>query len=221
MRRGVAIVRPLELASGRTRSGRAAAVALSGLGIALVALTGFGLAHALIIIPIWTRLVGGVPFAALAGIALAWAFDVLAQQRASASIGTGVQFGAVMYLTLLPATAFETAMRWAGLRTLDWTETIPAVALSLVSGAIAGRLLTGEGRHEGLRYASRPHEARREPLIAFAVAALALMFASAGPLPVAQSTRGAWLSLAIAPICLAAGAALAFLQAQLRIQDHP
>jgi hypothetical protein len=33
--------------------------------------------------------------------------------------------------------------------------------------------------------------------------------ASAGPLPVAQSIRGAWLSLAIAPICLISGAVLA------------
>src|SRR2546426_1044099 len=45
--------------------------------------------------------------------------------------------------------------------------------------------------------------------------ALALMFVSAGPLPVAQSIRGAWLSLAIAPICLVAGAALATLRALL------
>ena len=217
MCRGVAVVRPIGLGSSRTHLGRTARIAVSGLGIALLGLAAFGLAHALIIVPIWTRLVGGAPFAAGAGVALAWAFEVLALHRRNQSIGAGVQFGAVMYVTLLPATAFEAAMRWTGLRALDWTDVIPAVALALLSGAVAGRLLT-QDRPEGSHY-SRTDGPRREAVIAFAVAALALMFASAGPLPVARSVRGARLSLAIAPICLVAGAALAFLRARLHRQE--
>ncbi len=199
MCRSVAIVRPIALPSSHTRIGRIVGITASGLGVALVGLTAFGLAHALIIVPIWTRLLGGVPFAVGAGLALAWAFDELARHRGSQSIASGVQFGAVMFLTLIPATALEAAMRWFGLRTLDWAEVIPAVALALLSGAAVGWCLTR----------------RRDTSIAFAVAALALMFVSAGPLPVAQSIRGAWLSLAIAPICLVAGAALATLRALL------
>jgi hypothetical protein len=196
MCRSVAIAPPLELAPGQARMGR---IVLSGLAVALVGLTAFGLAHALIIIPIWTRLLGGIPFAIAAGIALAWAFDALVQHRGSQTIGSGVQFGAVMYLTLLPATALEAAMRWAGLRTLDWTEVIPAVILALLSGFVAGWRVTR----------------RRDAAIAFSVAALALTLVSAGPLPVAQSIRGAWLSLAIALICLVAGAALSSLHSVL------
>src|SRR6266850_1732765 len=172
MCRGVAIVRPLELASSATRMGRIAGIAARGLAVALVGLTAFGLAHALIIAPIWTRLLGGVPFAVGAGVALAWAFDALSQHRGSQSIASGVQFGGVMYLTLLPATALEAAMRWAGLRTRDWTEVIPAVALALLSGAAAGWWLT---RRQTPGTASQQ---QRRPLIAFAVAALALTFVS-------------------------------------------
>ena len=196
MCRSVAIVWPVELAASRTRTGR---IVLSGLVVALVGLAAFGLAHAFIIIPIWTRLLGGVPFAIGAGIALAWAFDRLAEHRGSQSIAAGVQFGAVMFLTLIPATALQAAMRWYGLRTLEWSEVVTAVTLALLSGAAAGWLLIR----------------RRDAAVAFAVAALALTFASAGPLPVAQSVRGAWLSLAIAPICLVAGTALATLRALL------
>jgi hypothetical protein len=74
-------------------------IVLSGLAVALIGLTAFGLAHALIIIPIWTRLLGGIPFAIGAGIALAWAFDALVQHRGSQTIVSGVQFGGIMYLT--------------------------------------------------------------------------------------------------------------------------
>ena len=180
------------LLDGTAIHGRASRIVLSGLAAAAVAQAAFGLAHAIIIVPIWARLLGGVPFAAGAGVALAWAFDEFARNR-SQSIGLGVQFGAVMFLTLLPATALEAAMRLMGLRTLDWTEVVPAVTLVVVSGAAAGWWTTR----------------RREAALAFAVAALALMLATAGPLPVAQSARGAWLSLAIAPICLISGATLA------------
>jgi len=114
MCRSVAIVRPIALPSSHTRIGRIVGVTASGLGVALVGLTAFGLAHALIIVPIWTRLLGGVPFAVGAGLALAWAFDELARHRGSQSIASGVQFGAVMFLTLIPATALEAAMRWFG-----------------------------------------------------------------------------------------------------------
>src|SRR2546428_8144266 len=152
MCRSVAIMRPLELAPGQARIGR---IVLSGLAVVLVGLTAFGFAHALVIVPIWTRLLGGIPFAIGAGIALAWAFDALVQHRGSQSIASGVQFGGVMYLTLLPATALEAALRWAGLRTLDWTEVIPAVMLALLSGAAAGWWLTRRGgRYEQRRKTS-------------------------------------------------------------------
>jgi hypothetical protein len=210
MCRGVAIVRPIEASSSQIRPGRIASIAFSGLGVALVAVTAFGLAHAIIIVPIWTRLLGGVPFAGAAGVALAWAFDALTRHRGSQSVVSGVQFGAVMYVTLLPATALEAVMRWAGLRTLDWTEVIPAVMVAMLSGGAAGWLLTRRGRPDRLRDEPRAHA-----VLAFSVAALTLMFASAGPLPVAQSVRGAWLSLAVAPICLVAGAALGVLHAVL------
>jgi hypothetical protein len=191
----------------------------SGLAAAFVALAAFGLAHALIIAPIWTRLAGGIPFVLGAGLAFAWAFDVWCstpphadpsdpsdphRHRRSESLASGVQFGAVMFFTLLPGAAFEAALRLNGLRTGDWAEAIAAVTLAMLAGAGSGWLLT----------------LRRDAALAFAVAALALMFASAGPLPFAQSVRGAWLSVAIAPICLLAGAMLAVIRARFHLQGH-
>lgn len=191
----------------------------SGLAAALAGLAAFGLAHALIIAPIWTRLAGGIPFVLGAGLAFAWAFDVWCStpdtpaapdppdprpHRRSESLASGVQFGAVMFFTLLPGAAFEAALRLNGLRTGDWAEAIAAVTLAVLAGAGSGWLLT-------LRW---------DAALAFAVAALALMFASAGPLPVAQSVRGAWLSLAIAPICLFTGAMIAVIRARFHAQDH-
>jgi hypothetical protein len=174
-------------------------VALSGLAVAVVGLAGFGLAHAILIVPIWTRLLGGVPFAAGAGLALAWAFDVLYRDRGSQSIASGVQFGAVMFLTQIPATALDTILRLSGFRRDDWPEVVAALMLAMLSGGAAGWAMTR----------------RRDASLAFAVAALALMLVSAGPLPVAQSARGAWLSLAIAPICLVCGAALSVVRGVL------
>lgn len=184
--------------------GVSARIVSTGLATALVGLAAFGLAHALIIAPIWTRLAGGIPFVLGAGLAFAWAFDVLARYRRSESLASGVQFGAVMFFTLLPGAAFEAALRLNGLRTGDWAEAIAAVTLAVLAGAGSGWLLT-------LRW---------EAALVFAIAALALTFASAGPLPFAQSARGAWLSLAIAPICLVAGAMLAVIRARFHAQDH-
>ena len=47
------------------------AAALTGPVAAIAALAGFGLAHALIITPIWAQLLRGLPFALIGGIGLA------------------------------------------------------------------------------------------------------------------------------------------------------
>lgn len=197
-----AVARPFEHTSGHARTNL---IILSGLSTAALAVGAFGLAHAILIVPIWTRLLGGVPFAIGAGLALAWAFDALCSARGSQSITSGVQFGAVMFLTQIPATALDTALRVSGLRRGNWLEVTAALILAGVSGGTAGWAMM---RH-------------RDVSLAVAVAAVALMLVSAGPLPVAQSARALRISLAIAPICLVCGAALSVLRGVLVSRSDP
>jgi hypothetical protein len=238
---------PLSAAAGLERF-RFAVVVGAGAATALTGLIGFGLAHAFVIVPIWSRLLSGVPIALLAGVVLAGAFDRVAcltgpglcpgrrrgRSRPSMnsgrpepvegrspltssadrlctpgvwrSLADGAGFGAIMFTTLLPPTVLAAALRAAGVR--DGESNLVAagaVVLALLAGSCAGWLLTH----------------RRDGALVCSAAALALLLASAGPLPVAQSLRGFQLSLALAPVCVAAGAVLALVRACLADRREP
>jgi len=95
-----------------------------------------------------------------------------------------------MVATLAPATLFNAALR---LRGFDVSHSnanaASAMGVALASSAAAGWLVTR----------------RRAAAAALAIATLTMTLASGGPLPVGQSMRGLWLSLAFVPIVLAAG----------------
>lgn len=154
--------------------------------------------------PIWSQLLGGVPFVMIAGIALAWAFDHLPATVRNRGLISGVQFGGVMMATLGPATTLDTVLRIAGLRRADTAETAAALALVTATGAAAGWIWTRQPR----------------AAVAFGAAALALLMTTHGPLPIAQSSKGLWLSLAIAPVTLLAGAVIAAAHERFRV-DTP
>jgi hypothetical protein len=164
-------------------------IGVTGLTAGGLSLIGFGVAHAVLITPIWSQLLAGTPFVILAGIALAWAFDHLPPTVRNRGRLSGVQFGAVMMATLLPATTLDTALRISGLRRADAVEAVVALAFATATGAAAGWIWTRQARGS----------------VAFGAAALALLMTTHGPLPVAQSAKGLWLSLAIASITLLAG----------------
>lgn len=145
------------------------------------------------IVPIWTQLARGVVPAVLAGIALSWAFEELAQARDWHRPLQGAVFGVVMFTTLVPATLFSNALRLAGIRAGDWPATIVVVGLAIASGGLAGWLLTHERRGS----------------IAMAVATFVLTLASSGPIPVVNSARAAWLFVGLAAVCAVAGLTLA------------
>jgi hypothetical protein len=183
---------------------RWATVLVSGAGVGVVGLLGFGIAHALLILPIWTQLLRGLPFALVAGVTFAWAYDAVARRRGSRSLMYGVQFGALMAVTLVPATLVNAALRLGGVRMQDsMAGAALAAALAIASGAASGWLLTR----------------RRDVSWAFAVATVTMTLAAGGPLPVAQSVRSVWLSLAFVPICLAGGIVVAALRARFSRQE--
>ena len=146
----------------------------------------------------------GLPLALVAGMTFSWAYDVVARVRGSRSLTDGVQFGALMAVTLVPATLVNAALRLGGVRVQDgMAGAALAVALAIASGAASGWLLTR----------------RRDASLAFAVATVTMTLAAGGPLPVAQSVRGLWLSLAFVPICLAGGIVVAALHAHFSRQE--
>jgi hypothetical protein len=177
---------------------RVAEIATLGAIAALLAVLAFGTLHAILIVPIWSRLVGGLPAAIAASIALAWAFDSLSRTRGStARMRDGALFGAAMFLTLLPATIVDAVLRRQGQRLGDTLSgMIAGIALFAVSGVGAGWFLSR----------------RRGTAISFVAAALTLMVVSGGPLPITRSARGALLSLGVGGICVASGLVLAFLR---------
>ncbi len=186
-----AIVRPSgdhELASLR--------IVAVGIAAGLVGILSFATAHALLIVPIWTRLLAGLPFAVLAGIAIAWALDETAMTCGPLTGVKAAGCGGALWLTLAPATALENGLRLAGRRIPESLGVVAAVALALLSGAYAGWLLT---RH-------------RSGALAWAGATLGLTLAMGGPIPVVNAARAAWLYASFLPI--AAGAAMAVVACQ-------
>jgi len=166
---------------------------MTGAAVGVVSTVSFGIVHALAIVPIWAQLARGLVPAVLAGVALAWAFDHLARVRHWHSPAHGAAFGMVMFATLTPATVFSNALRLAGIRAGDWPGTLGSVAFAVASGATAGWLLTRERRASA----------------ALAIATFVLTLAAAGPIPVVNSARAAWLFAGFVPICAAAGITLA------------
>jgi hypothetical protein len=168
-------------------------VVTTGAIVGLVGAVSFAAVHALLILPIWGRIPGGMLQSVPVGVALAWAFDHLARSRGWRTAWHGAIFGAVMFLTLVPGTAFSNALRLAGAPAADWPATLVTLAIAAAAGASAGWTLTRERR------ASR----------AIAVATMVLTIGASGPIPVVNSSRAAWLFVGFIPICVAAGIATA------------
>jgi len=178
----------------------------TGFVAAVVGVLAFASIHALLIVPIWTQALTHAPAALAAGIAIAWAFEARFAGSGVKGMKDGAAFGALLFASLVPATAFENAVRLAHLRLPDALETAAVLALAALSGAVAGRAGLGRTSHFG---STTSPGRRRYGGAAFAVATLALTTLMGGPIPFVNSSRAMWLFLAFLPICVAAGLALA------------
>jgi len=168
-------------------------VIICGTIVGLVGDVSFATVHALAILPIWTRIPGGMIQAAPVGIALVWAFDHFARTRGWRTAAHGAIFGAVLFLALVPGTAFSNALRLAGIHAGEWPGTLASLAIATASGWSAGWFLTRERR------ASR----------AMAIATAVLTIGASGPIPVVNGPRAVWLFVGFIPICVFAGVAAA------------
>ncbi len=167
---------------------------VAGAGIGLLGVALFGLAHALAIVPIWTRLAGGIPFGVAAGVAMGWAlFELRAAGRFDRGARAGMLFGILLWSTLLPMTALTVWLREAGLHSNqnNWELAFELLLVALTA-VLGGWLLTH----------------RRRAILALAVASLALALAQAGPIPVTNSVRAAGLFGGLSVVYPACGLAL-------------
>ena len=172
-----------------------------GVVLGVAGLLLFGTIHAIAIVPIWSRLLGGLPFAVAVGLAVSWAYH---EYRRSASpppgVGTGLRFGALVWLVGLPATALANGMRLKAPQAPlpGWVD-VACLGLAALGGAA---LLWGLTR-------------TRRGALAGAIALGVLLAAGGGPVPVANGGRAIGLWGGFLVVEAVGGAILALLYARL------
>ncbi len=176
-------------ASNAVRAYLLTGILVGGLGTLL-----FGMAHALLLVPIWGRLAGGLAFAIPAGILLTWAFDECCVGNATVRLGAGAWFGLAVWVLLLPMTAFAAWLRLSGVRAvLGPFEVVLEGVIVAASAFLGGWFFT--------------RRLRASSVLAGALVMVVLVMA--GPVPVTGDARGARLFVSFLPIYVASGVFLA------------
>ena len=162
--------------------------------VAIISVLLFGTLHAIVIVPIWRRLLGGLPFALVPAAGMTWFFTALRRsERLQSNWRHTLAFGALLWISVLPTTAVGLISRVSGFhRRFDTLETIVALAVAAGTGALLAHLFR------------LPMQLR----VAGAALVVALVLAMAGPIPVANGMRPVLLWLGFLPLYLLASIAL-------------
>jgi hypothetical protein len=162
--------------------------------LAILSVLLFGTLHAIVIVPIWSRLAGGLPFAFVAALAITWLFTELRRAgRLGADLRHALAFGALLWISILPSTTAGVISRVTGFhRKLETVEVAVCLAVAAVTGALLARFFRLSIRLQ----------------IAGAVVVVVLVLAMAGPIPVSNGARPLLLLIGFLPLYLVAGIAL-------------
>jgi hypothetical protein len=166
----------------------------------------FALAHAILIVPIWNRSAVGLIWGVLAGTFAGWAYTELGFEHPyharslSAQLGSGMRFGALLWLAVAPVTLGDSLLRL--LHVVPRYEPV-AVAVALGLAMTGGAVLGWRRMHA------------RRAVIAGASATLVLTLAMGGPVAVGRSLRALGIFLAVLPAAVVAGLLLAGLSRSL------
>lgn len=175
----------------------------AALGTSVFALVAFGTVHAVWLVPIWSRLLGGLPFTTVGALALAWAYAELSAigimpHRATVA---GLVFGVGAWVALLPVTGISIVFRLTGLHQMyaDLTTLV-----EMLTAALTG-LSIGLSMRIGWRCAA-----------SLAIAAGVLLAVQAGPVAVLNGRRPLGLFFFLAGIYALSGVLQAVLTDRLR-----
>jgi len=169
----------------------ARAAVLAGAVAGLTAGLTFATAHAFIITPIWDRMVGGLVFGMLAGAAAGWAYAELQPPASTGSLRSGLAFGVLLWLAVVPVTLANAPLRTSGFAHAheSLTDAI-AVVLAVAGGAALGWL----------------RAARLRAVVACGAAAVVVTMAMGGPVPVVNGVRPIEILFAVLAASLIGGA---------------
>lgn len=172
---------------------------IAGVVAGLAGFVLFGVAHALLIEPIWDRMLGGVLFAVAGGIALSFLVQELCGIPPHYVRAAGA--GALAWVVVIPSTAFGAWLRVSGMRAgLGDVEMALELAIALAAGLIAGAMIARRVR---------------SALIVGAVA-VTLVTVMAGPIPVTNSARATRLFLSFLPMFIAGTLVVAAVRRAMR-----
>jgi len=168
--------------------------AIAGIGAGLI----FATAHAILIVPIWNRMIGGLGWGAAAGAVGGWTFAELYPDESAARVPraalAGATYGALLWLAVSPVSAVDALLRRIGvLPRYEWLGVAVALIIAVGTGSALGWYRTK----------------RRRGMLAGAAATLLLTLAMAGPVPIGKSPRAFGIFLAVLPAAMVAGAILA------------
>lgn len=174
---------------------------MAGAIAGLIAGLAFATAHAFIITPVWSRMIGGLVFGVIAGAVAGWAYGELQSANTAASVRTGLAYGVMLWFSVVPVTLTNAGLRATGFayEHRDITDAI-AVVFALAGGAMLGRL-RGHGRRA---------------VLASAVAALVVTMATGGPVPVGRNVRTVEILFALLAASLVGGLMVGILEPRLR-----
>ena len=173
----------------------------AGAAAGLLAGLAFAGAHALIITPIWSRMIMGLAFGVIAGAVAGWAYGELQPAGVPASMGTGLAYGIMLWLSIVPVTLTNAALRANGFayQHRDVTDAIAIVV------AIAGGVVLGALRGRGWR-----------STFACALAAVVVTMAMGGPVPVGRNVRTVEILFGVMLASLIGGLAVGVIEPRVR-----
>lgn len=161
-------------------------------GTAVFALLTFGVVHAVWLVPIWSRLLGGLPFTIVGALTLGWTYAELAiaMRLPRRPVLAGLVFGIGAWTALLPVTGIAAAFRVTGLHQAhpDLTSGVELITAGLTGVAL------GAAFRNGWRVT-----------VALATSACVLLAVQAGPVSVLNGRRPAGLFVFLAGIYVACG----------------
>lgn len=146
-------------------------------------------------------MIGGLVFAIIAGAAAGWAYGELQPDDAPASVASGLRYGVMLWLSVVPVTLVDAALRASGFAYAHRDATDAVAVVFALAGGVGLAVLRGR---------------RRRAVVACATAALVVTMAMGGPVPVGRNVRTVEILFAVLVAALIGGAGVGVIEPRVR-----